>query len=419
MADHRKYFRPRRLAFGGRLFPRGCIFGAALALLSAFSPALAEDAGLKSGAASLAAGKYDNAVRQLSATVNSENASPGEAAKALYLRGIAYRKLGQPARAIADLGAAIWLGLPDQDRVKALVNRGLAFQAAGLSSQGEAELAQARKVGGSGTVDQLIAEGGGSAGTTADIAAFATEVRAEDQGGSSAAARAEPLPGFNTSVSGEEAPPRPSTRTADASPKSAGDAPSAWSTSVNGDSTPPSSGNRLTRWFGSLTDSSASSSAGASSEPTPALSAPRAASAPATAPAPVNSSWTTKTETQEAPSGSEGGGQSKGWGRWFSKTAEAEAPAEPAAAPSSAGGGGYRLQLATSQSEEEAQALYKKVASQNPELASKQPEIEKVDIGNFGTFYSLKIGPFPDKAESLKLCNALKRSGVDCLLATP
>jgi tetratricopeptide (TPR) repeat protein len=419
MADHRKYFRPRRLAFGGRLFPRGCIFGAALALLSAFSPALAEDAGLKSGAASLAAGKYDNAVRQLSAMVNSENASPGEAAKALYFRGIAYRKLGQPARAIADLGAAIWLGLPDQDRVKALVNRGLAFQAAGLSSQGEVELAQARKVGGSGAVDQLIAEGGGSAGTTADIAAFATEVRAEDQGGSSAAARAEPLPGFNTSVSGEEAPPPPSTRTADASPKSAGDAPSAWSTSVNGDSTPPSSGNRLTRWFGSLTDSSASSSAGASSEPTPALSAPRAAPAPATTPAPVNSSWTTKTETQEAPSGSEGGGQSKGWGRWFSKTAEAEAPAEPAAAPSSAGGGGYRLQLATSQSEEEAQALYKKVASQNPELASKQPEIEKVDIGNFGTFYSLKIGPFPDKAESLKLCNALKRSGVDCLLATP
>jgi tetratricopeptide (TPR) repeat protein len=422
MADHRKYFRPRRLAFGGRLFPRGCIFGAALALLSAFSPALAEDAGLKSGAASLAAGKYDNAVRQLSATVNSENASPGEAAKALYLRGIAYRKLGQPARAIADLGAAIWLGLPDEDRVKALVNRGLAFQAAGLSSQGEAEIAQARKVGGNGAVDQLIAEGGGSAGTTADITAFATEVRAEDQGGSSAAAaRAEPLPGFNTSVSGGEAPPPPSTRTADASPKSAGDAPSSWSTSVNGDSTPPSSGNRLTRWFGSLTDSSESSSAGASSEPTPALSAPRAAPAPApaAAPAPVNSSWTTKTETQEAPSGSEGGGQSKGWGRWFSKTAEPEAPAEPAAAPSSAGGGGYRLQLATSQSEEEAQALYKKVASQNPELASKQPEIEKVDIGNFGTFYSLKIGPFPDKAESLKLCNALKRSGVDCLLATP
>ena len=396
MADHRKCFRPRRHAFGGRFFPRGRIFGAALALLAALGPALAEDSGLTNGAASLAAGKYDNAVRQLSATVNSENGSPGEAAKALYLRGLAYRKLGQPARAIADLGAAIWLGLGEQDRVKALVNRGLAFQAAGLASQGEAEIALARKAGGSGTVDQLIAEGGGVAEGPAAIAAFSTEVRPEDQGGSSAAARAsaEPLPGFNTSVSGG-APP-PSTRTADSSPKSAGDAPSSWSTSasVEGESPKPSGGNRLTRWFGSVTDSSGSAASEPPSTPAAPPSAPRA--------------------------GDEGGGQSKGWGRWFNKkTAEAEPAAEPTAPPPSAAGGGYRLQLASSQSEEDAKALWKKVASANPELAAKQPEIEKVDIGNFGTFYSLKIGPFPDKAESLKLCNALKRSGVDCLLATP
>ena len=160
MADHRKYFRPRRLAFGGRRIPRACIFGASLMLLSALGPAHAEDAGLKSGAASLAAGKYDNAVRQLSATVNSENASPGEAAKALYLRGIAYRKLGQPARAIADLGAAIWLGLPDEDRVKALVNRGLAFQAAGLSKEGEAgDRPRRARLGGSGAVDTAHCRG--------------------------------------------------------------------------------------------------------------------------------------------------------------------------------------------------------------------------------------------------------------------
>ena len=55
--------------------------------------------------------------------------------------------------------------------------------------------------------------------------------------------------------------------------------------------------------------------------------------------------------------------------------------------------------------------------SQNQDLAGVRPEIAKVEIGSFGTFYSLKIGPFPDKAESLKVCNALKRSGVDCSLA--
>ena len=82
MADNRKGFRARRLAFGGRFLPRACFFGASLALCAAL-PAYAQDAGLKSGAASLAAGKYDNAVRQLSATINSDSVSPGDAAKAL------------------------------------------------------------------------------------------------------------------------------------------------------------------------------------------------------------------------------------------------------------------------------------------------------------------------------------------------
>src|SRR5262249_26244819 len=117
MADHRKFFRPRRLAFGG--LPHACFLAISFAL---FSLARAEDAGLKNGATSLAAGKYEAAVRQFSGTINSDNAAPVEAAKALYLRGIAYRKLNQPSRAIADFGAAMWLGLPEGDRVKALVN---------------------------------------------------------------------------------------------------------------------------------------------------------------------------------------------------------------------------------------------------------------------------------------------------------
>jgi cell division septation protein DedD len=99
----------------------------------------------------------------------------------------------------------------------------------------------------------------------------------------------------------------------------------------------------------------------------------------------------------------------------FSRTAEAAPEAPPAASASS---GGFRLQLATSRSEEEAKALWKKV-SQNQAVAGVQPEIEKVEIGNFGTFWSLRIGPFPDKAEGLKVCNALKRNGIDCSPAMP
>lgn len=413
MADKRKSFRARRLAFGGRIVPRACILAAALALLTASGPLHAQDAGLKSGAASLAAGKYDAAVRQLSATINSDSAAPSDAAKALYLRGIAYRKMGEPARAVADLGAAIWLGLPQDDKVKALVNRGLAYRAAGLSKEAEAELAAARKLGGSGEVDALIADGGGAPAGAAAIAAFTTEVTPGDAGASSTSRpRTEPVTSFNTS-GGDTPPPAepPPTRTANASPGS-------WSTSVADESQPASSssgGNRLTRWFGSLSDSSSDTAAPAPAPtPAPAQAAPppRPAAPPSAA---ASSSWSTSTETEEAASA--GGGESKSrWSRMFGRTAEADPTAQPAVAAAPSAGGAYRLQLATSRSEAEAQALWKKV-SHSQGLDGVSPQIERVDIGNFGTFYSLRIGPFPDKAESLKVCNALKRSGIDCSLA--
>jgi sporulation related protein len=418
MADNRKTFRPRRLAFGGRFLPCACALAAAIAICVASAPLRAEDNGLKNGAASLAAGKFDAAVRQLSSTINSESAAPGDAAKALYLRGIAYRKMGESARAIADLGAAIWLGLPQPDKVKALVNRGLAFKSAGLSREGEAELAAARKIGG-GEVDTLIAEGGGSTEGAAAIAAFSTEVRPEGESSASARARPEPIPDFNTSVSeGAEPPPQasaPPTRTANASP-------GAWSASVADEqqSSSASSGNRLTRWFGSVTGSSATDAA-----PQP-VAAPAPAPTPAPAPskppstqpsaAAASSSWSTTTDAP-APAGATASESKSRWSRLFNRTAEAEPEAQPAATPS-ASGGGFQMQLATSRSEGEAKALWRKV-SQNQALAGAQPQIEKVDIGNFGTFWSLRIGPFPDKAESLKVCNALKRSGIDCSPATP
>ncbi len=397
MADKRKSFRARRLAFGGRFLPRACVFGASLALCAAFGAVHAQDAGLKSGAASLAAGKYDSAVRQLSATVNADGVSPGNAAKALYLRGIAYRKMGEPARAIADLGAAIWLGLPEADRVKALVNRGLAFQAAGLSKEGEAELDAARKAGGSRAVDDLIAEGGGAPEGAAAIAAFATEVRPEGQRrlerlgpGATERARADPHGrrfakrlehlGRGRAAAKQQRrrqPSHPLVRIRD----------------------------RLVR-IGTVpcrTPAPAPASAPPPSKPAPQPSAA------------ATGNWSTTTDTQAA-SADAGGGESKSrWSRLFNRTAEADPGAQPAASPSA--GGAYRLQLATSRSEDDAKALWKQV-SQNQNLAGIRPEIERVEIGSFGTFYSLRIGPFPDKAESLKVCNALKRSGIDCSPAT-
>jgi hypothetical protein len=428
MADKRESFWARRLALGGRMLPRLCLLAAWLIL--APGAGLAQEAGLKSGAASLAAGKYSDAVRQLSATINSDNASQGDAAKALYLRGIAYRKMGESARAAADLGAAIWLGLPEPDRVKALVNRGLAFRAAGLSKEGEAELASARKLGGSREVDQLIADGGGAPASAAAVAAFSTEVRPEGAATASTETRRSWFPSFGQSGSDAAPAPEPQappTRTASASPQwttttskpgetaapatskpGEAAAPGAWNTSVAGAEEPSSSsgGNRFTRWFGSRSDSSPS----AAPKPAPAAetaAAPPPPSKPPSSAAAATSNWST---TTEGASGAEAGGETKRSWRIFGRTAEAE-PTAPAAQP--AASGGFQLQLANSRSEDEAKALWKKV-SQSQGLAGVSPAIEKIDIGNFGTFYSLKIGPFPDKAQSVKVCNALKRSGIDC-----
>ena len=438
MADKRESFRARRVAFGGRRLPRLCLAATLATLLCAAGAAHAQDAGLKNGAASLAAGKYSDAVRQLSATVNSDNASPGDAAKALYLRGIAYRKIGEPARAAADLGAAIWLGLPEPDRVKALVNRGLAFRAAGLSQQADAELASARKIGGSSAVEKLIAEGGGSVEGAASVAAFSTEVRPEGQA-SASNERSGWFPSFGRGSETAAPAPQPEpapTRTASASPQwstttsKPGETPApaapaaasgAWNTSVAGaeqSSSAASGGNRLTRWFGSRTESSSAApepapqaapttqTAAASPQPSPPPSAPSAAAA--------SSSWSTTTDGATAEAG---GGDSKSRWRIFGRTAEAEPAAQAAAAQPSASGGGFQLQLANSRSEDEAKALWKQV-SQSQSLQGVSPAIEKVDIGDFGTFYSLKIGPFPDKAQSVKVCNALKRNGIDCLPVT-
>jgi hypothetical protein len=119
---------------------------------------------------------------------------------------------------------------------------------------------------------------------------------------------------------------------------------------------------------------------------------------------------------QDADGGGEG---STRLGRWISRNTGGDS--EPAPAPTqtaAASGGGYSVQLANSRSEAEAKALWQQAAGKTPQLASARPQIEKVDIGNFGTFYSLKAGPY-DRAQSQSLCNSLKRGGVDCSVVSP
>jgi hypothetical protein len=380
MAVHRKRPLPRDSISGKRSRWRLSLLSALVAVgaFGFLTQAYAQEGSLSGGAATYAAGKYDSTVRLTTGVLQGDNVPPADAAKALYYRGLAYQKLGQHTRAIADLGAALWLGLSSSERTVALVNRSLAYQAAGLKTQAEAELASARKSG--GDVDKLIASNGGTGSDAGSISPFATEVRTESGRTSTVASASQDAP----------LPPAPAPRATEAAN------PGSWSTTQGeaAASPPPSSGNRLSRWWGSVRGSSSEAEPAPPPEPAP-QSQPKATAAA------VPSAWTTQTQAEAGAEGTR------------------VATASPAAPVPAGGGGNYLLQLSPTRSETEASALWKTVVKQNQQLASLTPRVEKTDMGNLGTFYRLQIGPFPDKAESLKLCNALKRSGVDCFLVNP
>ena len=321
---------------------------------------------------------------------------PADAAKALYLRGLAYRKLGNSARAIADLGAAIWLGLPEPDKVKAFVNRGLAYQSAGLAREGDAEFASARKIDGS-AVDTLIAEGGGAGEGAAAVAAFSTEVH----------------PG--RAAASNIAGPQRSGRAADPHRRRLAHGVEHLGRRRTAAPSSASGGNRLTRWFGSVTGSS--SAPAPPPEPAPA----QQAAPPPKPAAPPALGRRGELELVDDHRDATGGGDPERRRQRQPLVAPvrpqrgSRTPPQPA--PSASGGGlpaATRHQPLGSRSQG---AVEEGLAE--PGLAGAQPQIEKVDIGNFGTFWSLRIGPFTDKAESLKVCNALKRSGIDCSPVTP
>lgn len=88
----------------------------------------------------LQGGKADQAIQTLTGTLAGGNLPPAIMAKALYLRGMAYRQQSKPALAISDLTSALWLkgGLAEADRADAAKQRAAAYADAGLSESGEA-----------------------------------------------------------------------------------------------------------------------------------------------------------------------------------------------------------------------------------------------------------------------------------------
>src|SRR5512145_477791 len=91
----------------------------------------------------LKSGKAEQAVQSLTAALAGGNLPPGVMAKALYVRGLAYREQKKPAQAISDLTSALWLkgGLGGDERADAAKQRIEAYADAGLTEHGQALVA--------------------------------------------------------------------------------------------------------------------------------------------------------------------------------------------------------------------------------------------------------------------------------------
>ena len=78
----------------------------------------------------------------------------------------------------------------------------------------------------------------------------------------------------------------------------------------------------------------------------------------------------------------------------------------------------YGIQVASVSSLLEADNFYKNMLLRYPVLLnSKNPEhinLVKVDnLGNLGTWYKVRIGPFQDRSKAIKLCSSLRDAGLD------
>lgn len=102
---------------------------------------------------------------------------------------------------------------------------------------------------------------------------------------------------------------------------------------------------------------------------------------------------------------------------------ETPKPVKPASvaaiapAPVHTGGGSVALQIGAYKSEDEASAAWKSFAHKHAMASAYQSEVKKVDLGDKGVWYRLRLGSFADKTAAVAFCDKLKADGGNCFLA--
>ncbi|RUP10475.1 MAG: SPOR domain-containing protein [Hyphomicrobium sp.] len=356
----------------------------------------AYDAGLKE----YAAGRYQNAIGQLTIAVKAGVLSTSEMAKALYTRGLAYKRDNKAGLAISDLTSAIWLknGLSPSDQKSAAAERSEAYRMAGLADTGT-------------TPDRpaVVATPAAPAATGANVVANPAPGPNAGSAGLSAAAIAEAAGKQNSGGSGSgDGTSATITRQDASSAQSDSSLQSGASATVSDGSAPAqapsgsSFGQTVSAIPGNVSGFFSNMFGGGSSAATPPPAASGTVTTASTAPtAPETSSWSNATTVAAgAPKAT--------------KVALAETKSNPVATK-----GKYKIHIAALRSRAEAEQLAQNLVAQHgADLSNHVPTVDEAVIGSMGTFYRVRIGGYASQDEPRGLCNKLRSSGLDCLVVT-
>ena len=309
------------------------------------------DAGIKA----YGAGKNEEALRAFEAAMRGGLPS-AQMPRALYYRGLAFRKLGKPGFAISDLTSALWLknGLSEAERADAIKVRALAYNEAGIrdvppvpqSSYAEAPALPGQS---NAAATQTAMAGGVPAASNAPAAPTSTTTSSGGVGGFFSSL-------FGGGSSSAEKPAEAPTSTASITPAESGG-------------------------WGSTTEVS-------TADATPPQRAPE-----------IASPFVTQVASVEQP-----------------KHSANDAAPVARSSPS----GKYKLQVAAVRTRSEAEALAGLVVGRHAEqLGGRKPQVDETVIGSMGTFYRVRLGPYASADEPEHLCVALRSDGFDCLVVNP
>jgi tetratricopeptide (TPR) repeat protein len=412
--------------------------------------AAAARANYENGVKQYQSGKYQQASDDLSAALRVGGLPGPDMAKALYYRGLAYKKQSKPGLAISDLTSALWLkdGLNDADRKAATAERAEAYRMAGLGD------------GNAGSESVAVADpNSGAAAPAPAVPAAAPPAGAAKPSGKSKGSAAIPAPIppnapvqeiTRQSPDSEAAQDAARARKLAAAPIDAGGLQTAASaTVVGGGPAPakdPAPAAEAVPPAAVPAPAPVASIAAASSPDAPVLSAAPIDSAPPAGAKPADGSSIggffsnlfsggAKPQADTTPPMTTASTTPPQTSSWSEQTSVASGSAKPASAskavkqavavPGAAAasptvkGGKYKIHIAAVRSRQEAEAIAQKLQAQSgTALKSRAPVVDEAVIGSMGTFYRVRVGSYATAEEPRGVCNALRSSGFDCLVVT-